>query len=75
MDQFGKSLIVVGVVIVALGAAVWLASRLGLPVLGKLPGDFTFRIGGATVYIPLATCILLSAIGSGILWLIWRLGR
>lgn len=31
-----------------------------IPWLGKLPGDFTFRTGGVTIYLPLATCLLLS---------------
>ena len=53
----GKLLVVVGVVIVALGVVL----MMGLP-LGRLPGDIVYRRGGSTVYIPLATSILLSVV-------------
>jgi len=47
-----------GLLLVAVGLVVSFASR--IPWLGKLPGDFTFRSGGITVYLPLATCLLVS---------------
>ena len=53
----GRLLVVVGLVIVALGAVL----MLGLP-LGRLPGDLVYRREGTTVYIPLATSILLSVV-------------
>ncbi len=40
----------------------WL-ERLGL---GRLPGDFTLRIGGREVYLPLASCVVLSLIAMGV---------
>ena len=51
----GRLLIVIGLVIAAVGVLM----SAGLP-LGRLPGDFTFRRGGVTVYLPLATSILAS---------------
>jgi TRAP-type uncharacterized transport system fused permease subunit len=38
--------------------------------LGRLPGDFVFRIRGREVYLPLASSVLLSliAMGVGLLW-------
>lgn len=53
----GKVLIAVGLLIAAIGAAM----TVGLP-LGRLPGDFVFRRGNATIYIPLATCVVLSVV-------------
>ena len=53
----GKVLIAVGLLIAAMGALM----TLGLP-LGRLPGDFVFRRGNATIYIPLATCVVLSVV-------------
>ena len=53
----GKVLIAVGLLIVAIGAAM----TVGLP-LGRLPGDFVLRRGNATIYIPLATCVVLSVV-------------
>jgi hypothetical protein len=38
------------------GLRTWL-ERIGL---GRLPGDFSFRLGGREVYVPLASSVLLS---------------
>lgn len=53
----GKALIVVGLLIAALGALM----TLGLP-LGRLPGDLVLRRGSFTIYLPLATCVVLSIV-------------
>ncbi len=60
MVALGKSLLVLGVAIAALGALLWIFS--GVPFLGKLPGDIYLRRGNFTFYFPLATCILISVI-------------
>lgn len=44
----------------------WL-ERIGL---GRLPGDFTLRIGKRQWYVPLASSVLLSAIAAGVAWLL-----
>jgi len=62
MSGLGRILIVVGLVLAAAGLVLTLSPR--IPWLGKLPGDFTFRSGGLTVYVPLATCLLLSLLFS-----------
>ena len=51
----GKTLVIIGLGIAALGLAV----MLGVP-LGRLPGDFYVRRGGFSFYFPLATSIILS---------------
>ena len=66
----GRTLILLGLVLVIAGLAVSFASR--VPWLGKLPGDFTFRSGGLTVYVPLATCLLLSLLFSLLSYLFRR---
>jgi len=38
------------------GLRTWL-ERIGL---GRLPGDFSFRVGGREVYVPLGSSLLLS---------------
>jgi hypothetical protein len=53
----GRALIVFGVLMVLAGLAI----NFGLP-LGRLPGDFTFRRGGVSIYVPLASCILVSVL-------------
>ena len=63
-----RILIVVGVVLIVAGVAV----KAGLP-LGRLPGDFVWRRGGATVYLPLVTCLLASVVLSLLAWLLRRL--
>ena len=44
-----------------LAVGVGLLISLGYPI-GRLPGDFTFRRGSFTLYIPLATSLLASVI-------------
>jgi len=51
----GKTLILVGVAIAAVGVLI----TLGLP-FGRLPGDFMVRRGNFSFYFPLATSIILS---------------
>jgi hypothetical protein len=53
----GRLLIVIGLLIALAGVAI----TAGLP-LGRLPGDFTIRRGGFTLYVPLASCILVSVL-------------
>ena len=60
MAPLGKGLIVLGLLIAAFGAAIWLFS--GVPLIGKLPGDIYIRRGNFTFYVPLVTCILISVV-------------
>ncbi|MBA2564377.1 MAG: DUF2905 domain-containing protein [Gemmatimonadetes bacterium] len=59
MDGIGRLLLVLGVAIALMGLALVLWPALPL---GRLPGDLRFRVGGGTVFIPLATSILLSVL-------------
>lgn len=70
MGGLGRSLILVGLVLVVAGLVLSLSPR--IPWLGRLPGDFTFRSGGLTVYVPLATCLLLSLLLSLLSYLFRR---
>lgn len=60
MAPIGKGLLVLGLVIAAFGALIWMFS--GVPFIGKLPGDIYIRRGNFTFYFPLATCILISIV-------------
>jgi Protein of unknown function (DUF2905) len=53
----GKSLLLIGLLIAGVGALM----MMGLP-LGRLPGDFVYRRGNITFYVPLGTSILVSLI-------------
>jgi len=67
--SLGKSLIVIGLVIALVGGIITLAGR--IPWLGRLPGDIYLKRESFTFYFPLATCLIISALLSFILWL-WR---
>jgi ABC-type Co2+ transport system permease subunit len=49
-----------GVVIVTLGLALMFADK--VPLVGRLPGDFTIRGDGWVVYAPIATSIVVSLV-------------
>jgi len=63
----GRTLILVGIVLVILG----LLSTLGVRI-GRLPGDIEIRGKNSVFYFPLMTCILLSVVLSLIMWLFRR---
>ena len=67
MPGFGKSLIVIGLIIAAVGVIFTFAGK--LPWLGRLPGDIFIRRQNFTFYFPLATSIIISIILSLLLWL------
>ncbi|MCQ0989451.1 DUF2905 domain-containing protein [Jiella marina] len=64
-----KTLIILGLVIVAIGLAWPWIGRLGL---GQLPGDIIIRRGETTFYLPIVTCLVLSIVASIVLWLFGR---
>jgi hypothetical protein len=61
----GRWLIIAGVVLVVLGLAWPLLSKLGL---GRLPGDIRVERDGFTFYFPLTTGLIVSIVLSLILW-------
>ena len=69
--SLGRLLIFAGVVLIAGGVIVLLLERAHLP-LGRLPGDLIWRGKNTTVYFPIVTCVLLSLLGTLILWFINR---
>jgi hypothetical protein len=68
VTDIGKILIVIGLSIAVLGLVLWLAGKTGVP-LGALPGDIRIDRPGFKFYFPLATCLILSALLTLILWL------
>ena len=67
----GRTLIVLGAVLLLLGVIVTLGERLPIR-LGRLPGDIVWRGKNSTFYFPLATCLLVSVVLSFVMWLIGR---
>ena len=71
LSSIARWLILFGLLIVAIGAILWIASRFDLPI-GRLPGDFKLETKGFTCVFPLATSILLSLLLTILLNLILR---
>lgn len=69
MDPLAKLLIALGAGLVVLGGAVALGSKIGL---GRLPGDLRWEGDGVQVYVPLATCLLVSVVATVLLNLFLR---
>ena len=66
MGDVGRLLLVFGVILVVIGGALMLFGRF------HLPGDVTIRSGSVTVYVPLATSIILSLVATVVLNLVFR---
>jgi hypothetical protein len=64
-----RFLIVAGAALLLAGLLWPWASKLGL---GRLPGDVVIRREGFTFYLPLATCLVVSALLSVVVWLLRR---
>ena len=67
MNDMGKFLIVVGLLIAAVGALIW--SGFGRGWLGRLPGDIHYTRGNFSFHFPVVTCLLLSLVLTFLLWL------
>jgi hypothetical protein len=70
--SYGKVLIMMGSLLLAVGAFWMLGERLGL---GRLPGDIAIRGERFTFYFPLATCLLISVLLNLLLWIVQRVGQ
>lgn len=62
--HIGKVFLLIGVVFIVLGA-VW-------TFIGKFPGDFMFKKGNTTVYIPVMTSIVVSIVLTLIFYVIGK---
>ena len=69
--QVARVLILAGVVLVALGLVAAVIAKFNVP-LGRLPGDIIWRGKNSTIYFPWVTCLVLSALGTLLLWLLRR---
>jgi uncharacterized protein YybS (DUF2232 family) len=67
MNDFGRVLVVVGLLIAAVGALLW--SGVGRGWFGRLPGDIEYTRGNFSFYFPVVTCLLVSLLLTLILWL------
>lgn len=62
INEIGKSLIFIGLLLAAIGVVLLLAQK--FPWIGRLPGDIHILKKEFTFYFPITTCILISTISS-----------
>jgi hypothetical protein len=74
MNDLGRLLIGLGLLLVIGGGLLLLLGRTGIP-LGRLPGDISYRGKNFSVYVPLGTSILLSVLLSLVFFLLSRFRR
>jgi len=74
MHDLGRTLVVLGLLLLVAGAIVLGLNRLHLP-LGRLPGDFNWRGREWSVSFPLATSVIVSILLSLLIWAVGRLRR
>jgi DUF2905 family protein len=67
------SLAIIGVLFAGIGLE-WLFAP-SIPWLGKLPGDIVIERENFRFYFPITTCILVSLLLTGIVWLVRDLSR
>jgi Protein of unknown function (DUF2905) len=67
--EIGKLLLVLGIILVAVGA--WFAFGGRLPFrLGRLPGDIYHQGRHGSFYFPMVTCILASIVLTLLFWIV-----
>ncbi|HEU4345934.1 MAG TPA: DUF2905 domain-containing protein [Candidatus Binatia bacterium] len=70
MEDFGKTLIYLGIFLVVLGLIFLLGGK--IPWLGHLPGDIYIQRERFSFYFPITTCLLISAILTLVVYLFRR---
>ena len=79
-SSIGKTIVFMGLMLLVVGGLLMLvgkwpsstSSDSGLSWLGRLPGDFFVKRENFSFYFPLTTSILLSVVGSALLYLFMR---
>ena len=69
-NGLGKTLIVAGLLLVAVGLFLSLAGKLNF--IGRLPGDIRIERDNFSFFFPLGTCLLVSLLLSLVFWLFRR---
>jgi uncharacterized protein YybS (DUF2232 family) len=67
MNEMGKYLVIVGLLIAAVGVLLW--SGVGKGWLGRLPGDINYTKGNFSFHFPIVTCLIVSVVLTLLLWL------
>ena len=64
-----KTFIMLGIVFILIGGILSFAGK--IPWMGRLPGDIVIKKENFSIYFPLTTCLLLSALLS-LVFFLWR---
>ncbi len=67
MNDPGKMLVFLGLMIAGVGLLIW--TGFGKSWLGRLPGDIHYAKGNFSFHFPFVTCLLISVILSFLLWM------
>ena len=70
MNDLGKLLVVVGLVIAAIGLMLW--SGVGKSWFGRLPGDIHYSKDNFSFHFPIVTCLIISVVLTLLMWLFRR---
>ena len=70
MQDFGKLLFIVGLVLALVGLLITTVGK--IPWIGRLPGDVLIQRRNFTFYFPLTTSVLVSIILTLFLWILSR---
>lgn len=70
MGDVGRLLLIAGLVIALVGAALVIGARFGL---GRLPGDIAVSRGNVSIAVPIVTCIVISIVLTVVINLVLRL--
>ena len=74
MENVARFIMLAGLILLLLGAAIYGAGKLGVP-LGGLPGDIRIERPGGTFYFPLASSIVISVVLTILLNIFLRLRK
>ena len=70
MQELGKVLVGLGVILTIAGLLLWKTGGLG--PLGRLPGDISIKGEHSSFYFPIVTCIVISLVLTLLSWLFRR---
>jgi uncharacterized protein YybS (DUF2232 family) len=70
VNELGKLLVILGLVVAGIGALLW--AGVGKGWFGRLPGDIQYTKGSFGFYFPVVTCLIISAVLTLFFWLFRR---
>jgi DUF2905 family protein len=69
LREIGKTLSVIGAVLVGVGALLLFGARLPYRI-GRLPGDIVIQGRNGSFYFPIVTCIIVSLLFTLLMWIL-----